>query len=229
MSEPRDFGKWLARCRMVGPGELREGVPGTVQSAIDRFRSRLSGTLVETVSMETLDELSFESSTDAWSVYLYLRFRERYDVLPAFNKHLASRYSQNKKVQQVVKSLGLDRSYTKRLSGKGIRMAMDLLHRGWSAGARQELADATEIPSEDLLTAAKGCDVCRMTGMLGKTLFRCRAMGYETMADFRRIDTERLKADLKAYLEEHGERTSAMIDYAWFTNESRRFPDLVEY
>lgn len=229
MNEPNDFGRWLASCRMVGPRELRKGVPGTVESAIDRFRSGLSGETPETVSMDTLDELSFESSTDAWSAYLFLRYLGRYDVLPAFNKYLASKYSQNKKVQQIVKSFDLDGDYTKRLSGKGIRMAMDILHRGWNADLRRQVADETDIPHEDLLTIVKGCDICRMTGMLGKTLFRCRAMGYRTMEDFRRVTAEELKASLEAYLEEHGERTSAMIDYAWFANESRRFPDLVEY
>ena len=73
------------------------------------------------------------------------------------------------------------------------------------------------------------CDLCRMTGMGGKTLARSIAMGYDSLEAFRSSTPERIWAELDKCLAAHGERTSRMIDYASFVHQSRRLKDVIGY
>ena len=76
-------------------------------------------------------------------------------------------------------------------------MASDLLERGATPAGRAQLAKDTGVPEAVLLRMVHCCDLCRMTGMAGKTLKRSLDMGYDTLASLRATTPERIEAEFQ--------------------------------
>jgi hypothetical protein len=75
----------------------------------------------------------------------------------------------------------------------------------------------------------QGCDLCRMTGMVGRTLRRAFEMGYDTLDKFRATTPEQIEAEFSAYLHARGERTSRMIRFSSFVHQATKLEDVIAY
>lgn len=230
---PTDFFHWLSNCHLQGPCEFAENISQAVGNSLNRFADYLvhqySCNSLDDVTSEMLENYPATGKTDSWGLYLYYAYHERYEILPVFNPAFINRYSLNKTIYNLLPHLQLDKQYARLLRAEKIILASDLLHRTLTREHRVTLARRTGIPEDDLLRLVKGSDISRMLGMMGKTLQRCIAMGYDTLPMFRRVTSDELKAQLQRYLELRHERTSAMIDYGWYPPEARQLADLIDY
>jgi hypothetical protein len=104
-------------------------------------------------------------------------------------------------------------------------MGHQLLERGATPEGRAEIAEATGVPADHLLTMVHGCDLSRMTGMAGKTLMRSLAMGYDILAKFRAVTEAQIEADFSAYLQETGQRTNRMVSFSSFVRQANQLED----
>jgi hypothetical protein len=151
----------------------------------------------------------------------------RSDLLEFLGMVSADKYFRNKKLSVALKAMEELKGYVKDLRGAGIRMASELLERGATPQGRAQLAEETGIPPEALLRMVHCCDLCRMTGMAGKTLYRSFAMGYDTLAKFRAATPEQIESEFDAYLSARGERTNRMISFSSFIHQARRLEDVI--
>ena len=108
-------------------------------------------------------------------------------------------------------------------------MASELLERGATPEGRAQLAEVTGVPADALLKMVRCCDLCRMTGMAGKTLSRSFAMGYDTLGKFRASTPEQIEAEFSEYLRARGERSNRMVSFSSFVRMSRKLEDVISY
>jgi hypothetical protein len=108
-------------------------------------------------------------------------------------------------------------------------MAAELLERGATPEGRAQLVEATGVPADALLRMVRCCDLCRMTGMVGKTLMRAFDMGYDTLAKFRATTPEQIEAEYNAYLLAHELRSNRMVSFPSFVWQANRLEDVIVY
>lgn len=139
----------------------------------------------------------------------------------------ANKYFRNKQLRTALGKVDAFQPHLLALRKIKVRLAAELWERGKTPEGRAALAEASGLSEETVLQLVRACDLCRMTGMGGKTLARCLAMGYETLVDFRAATPEGIQDDLDAYLALHSERTSRMISYPDFIWFAQRLEDSV--
>jgi hypothetical protein len=228
-----EFWSWLNGCQLIGPQGLQGDLTPIVRGALDRLSAFLADNAPGVAPIDAapteLERYPMPDAADAWALYLFYAFHARHAVLPPFNPRFINRYSLNKTVAIILPHAGLPASYSRPLRQARIILASELLHRCLTRTQRQALAASTGIPSDNLLRLVKACDICRMLGMMGKTLQRSLALGYDSLPVFRRVTPDALRTEVQAYLARRGERTSAMIDYGWYPPEAQALPDLIDY
>jgi hypothetical protein len=153
----------------------------------------------------------------------------RNDLLEFLGMVSADKYFRNKKLTVILKAMDNLKDHAKALRKANIRMASELLERGATPEGRAQLVAATGVPAEALLKLVQCCDLCRMTGMAGKTLMRSFAMGYDTLAKFRASTPEQIEAEFSAYLSTRGERTNRMVSFSSFIHQANRLADVIVY
>ena len=199
--------------------------------SLDRFDAYLREQGIERVEDTTLEVLkafpfNYPENDDEhlrW-VFSYLGRRELVETMGMVS---ADKYFHNKKLRTAFKALPELSAYIPDLRPAGIRMAAELLERGATPAGRAEISEASGVPEDVVLELVHCADLCRMTGMGGKTLYRAREMGYDTLAKCRAVTPEQIEADLIAYLASTGERTNRMIRFSSFVHQARRLADVV--
>jgi hypothetical protein len=95
-------------------------------------------------------------------------------------------------------------------------LATELLERSAMPEGRTALEEATGIPVDVLLRMVYYCDLCRVTGMAGRSLRRAVGMGYDRLESFRATTAERIEAEFDTFLETSGERANRMVSFTSF-------------
>lgn len=73
------------------------------------------------------------------------------------------------------------------------------------------------------------CDLCRLTGMIGKTLMRAVDMGYDTLPKLRASSPEQIEAEFAVHLSAREERSNRMISFSSFVWQANRLEDIIVY
>ena len=218
---------------LLAPRGFREGDRERLQATLGRFGAYLSAqhglSRIENTTLEALRAYPFDlKQDDDGNLRLVFRLLERDDLLEHLSMVSADKYFRNKKLSVALKAVTEFSPHVRRLRQANVRMASDLLETGATSEGRARLSDESDVPVKVVLQIVQACDLCRMTGMAGKTLTRSIAMGYDTLDAFRASTPERIREELNAYLAAHGERTSRMIDYASCVQQARRLADVIE-
>jgi hypothetical protein len=139
----------------------------------------------------------------------------------------ADKYFRNKKLAVALKEMTELKPYVKDLRKAKVRLACELLERGATPAGRAQLVEATGIPADALLKMVQASDLCRMTGMAGKSLMRAFEMGYDTLAKFRATTPEQIEAEYNAYLLAHELRGNKMVSFSSFAWQANRLEDVI--
>ena len=220
--------------QVVGPSGLRDEGRERLLRTLDRFCAHLTATSgaarIEDTTLEALRAYPFDlEGNDDHNLRLAFRLFGRDDLLEHLSMVSADKYFRNKTLRLALKAVEDRAPFVKAVRKAGVRMAADLLEQGTTKEGRVRLAKASGVPEEAVLQMVKCCDLCRMTGMGGKTLARSIAMGYDTLGTFRASTAERIRAELEAYLVAHDERTNRMIDYGSFVHQAQGLGDVIEH
>lgn len=234
--DKQDLINWIKEQLYVGQRfEAREEEEAErLYRTLDRFCTYLSEEQgIQRIEDTTLDALrQFEfvlSENDDQHLRLAFSFLGRNDLTEYLGMVSADKYFRNKKLTVALKAMDDLEGYIKSLRGVGIRMASELLERGATPEGRAQLAEATGVPAEALIKMVQCCDLCRMTGMAGKTLQRAFAMGYDTLEKFRASTPEQIDREFSEYLRASGERTNKMVSFSSFVRMSRKLEDVIVY
>jgi hypothetical protein len=234
--ERPDLTDWITEQLYAGK-PLREREQEQVERlyrTLDRFCTYLGeehgiGRLEDT-TLDALRQFEFNlPENDDHHLRLVFSHFGRRDLLEFLSMVSADKYFRNKKLTVVFKAMDDLKPYIKNLRQADVRMASELLSKGATPQGRAELAEATGVPAEPLLMMVQCCDLCRMTGMAGKTLMRAFAMGYNTLSSFRAADPEQLDAEFDEYIHTRGERTNRMVRFSSFAHQARRLEDVIVY
>jgi hypothetical protein len=223
---------WIQEQRYVGKRfkEDEETQVARLDKSLDRFRAYLHEERgIERIEDTTLDALKAFDFNDAENDDEHLRlvfsYLDRRDLAAYMGMVSADKYFRNQKLTSVFSALDDLKGHVKRLRAVDIRMGHQLLERGATPEGRAEIAEATGVPADHLLTMVHGCDLSRMTGMAGKTLMHSLAMGYDILAKFRAVTEAQIEADFSAYLQETGQRTNRMVSFSSFVRQANQLED----
>ena len=106
-------------------------------------------------------------------VFAYLGRRELVEQTGMVS---ADKYFHNKKLRTAFNALPEISAYVPDLRAAGIRMAAELLERGATPAGRAKISEASGLPDDVVLELVHCADLCRMTGMGGRTLYRTRGL-----------------------------------------------------
>jgi len=183
---------------------------------------------IEGTTLEALRAFDFNyPENDDEHLGLVFSYLDRRDLAEHMGMVSADKYFRNKKLATVFKAMDDLKGYMPSLRKAGVRMASELLDRGVTPKGRAQLAEETDVPPEALLTMVHCCDLCRMSGMVGKTLRRSLAMGHDTLDTFRSTSPEQIEADFGAYLRASGERTNRMVSFSSFVRQASKLDDVI--
>jgi hypothetical protein len=232
----QDLLDWIKEQLYGGKGlqeEEEEGVE-RLYGTLDRFCAYLHEEhgieRIEDTTLEALRGFQFDlPANDDQHLRLVFSHLGRSDLTEHLSMVSADKYFRSKKLTAILKAMDDLKGYAKDLRVADIRMASELLERGATPGGRARLVEATGVPAEPLLQMVQCCDLCRMTGMNGKTLRRSVAMGYDTLAKFRASTPEGIEAEFSEYLRAHGERSSHMVSFSSFVRQARKLEDVIVY
>ena len=221
----------LSEQQPLGERGFDEGDRARLLATLDRFskylRARQGSPDIEATTLEALKAFPFDlPANDDQNLRLVFRLFGREDLLEHLAMVSADKYFRNKKLSVTLKAVNDLKPHVRALRRADIRMASELLERGATLEGRRELAEVCGIPPDTVLLMVKYSDLCRITGMSGKTLARAIALGYDTLDAFRASTPERAREDLDTYLSDRGERTSRMIDFGSFVTMARRLDDV---
>jgi hypothetical protein len=234
--DKRAFIEWIKEQRYVGKG-FREGEQEMVtrlDATLDRFRAYLEHahgiTRFEDTSLDALRQFEFDlPANDDQHLRLVFSYLGRADLTDYIGMVSADKYFRNKKLPTVFKAMDDLKRHVRDLRKADVRLASELLERGATPEGRAALVEATDVPADALLQMVQCCDLCRMTGMIGKTLMRAVDMGYDTLAKFRAVAPEQIEAEFAAYLSAREERTNRMISFSSFVHQANRLQDVIVY
>ena len=205
-----------------------------LSQTLDRFLAYLSNECgidrIEDTTPEALHAFEFDlPANDDHHLRLVFSHLGRSDLLEFLGRVSADKYFRNKKLTGVLKAMAGLKGYVRDLRKAEIRMASELLERGATPEGRAQLVEATGVPAESLLKMVQACDLCRMTGMAGKTLMRSFAMGYDTLQKLRATTPEQIEAEFDAYLCTTGERANRMVVFSSFVRQAGKLDDVIVY
>jgi hypothetical protein len=228
----QDLVEWLKHQPYVGPGYHKDaGKIRRLFHSLDRFERYLEAAEIASLEETTLDVLHRYDFRDAddddahlGQVFAYLG---RADLRAHMDLVSADKYYRRKKLAAVFKDMPEMAPVVAALGRIGIRSAADAVSQGTTRAARQSLAARAGLPCDAVDRLVQYCDLCRMTGMAGQALRRSVAMGYDALPKYRAADPDEVRAALRRYLAQSGERTNAMLDFGWFVAQARQLPDLV--
>jgi hypothetical protein len=185
---------------------------------------------LEHTTLDALRQFEFDlPANDDHHLRVVFSHLGRGDLIEFLGMVSADKYFRNKKLTAVLKAMDDLKGYVKNLRQANVRMASELLERGAMPEGRAQLVEATGVPADALLKMVQCCDLCRMTGMNGKTLMRSFDMGYDTLAKFRAVTPEQIEAEFNAYLSAREERTNRMVSFSSFVHQSNRLEDVIVY
>jgi hypothetical protein len=211
----------------------QEGVPllaVTLGRFVDHLRDSHGIERLDDTSLEALQGFEFDlPANDDHHLRIVFLYFGRSDLLEHLDMVSADKYFRNKKLVVALKEMADLKEHIKSLRKVGVRMASDLLALGATPEGRAGLAAETGIPADALLKMVRCCDLCRMTGMAGKTLRRVMDMGYDTLPKWRAVEPEIIEADLADYLKQRGERANRMIPYGSYVRQARRLEDVITF
>jgi hypothetical protein len=233
--EKQSFVDWIKTQRYSGKRFIdnEEEQTERLYCSIDRFCAYLREEHgIERIEDTTLDALkAFDFNypeNDDEHLRLAFSYLGRGELAAYMGMVSADKYFRNRKLTSVFSAMDDLKAHIKSLRRADIRMAHELLEKGATPEGRAEIVETTGVPADDLLTMVRCCDLSRMTGMAGKTLYRSLAMGYDTLDKFRAVTEEQIEADFSAYMLESGHRTNSMVSFSSFVRQARRLEDLVE-
>ena len=228
------FIDWVKEQRYSGK-RLKEEEAAQVEllyRSIDRFcvylREERDIVQIEDTILEALRAFDFNlPENDDEHLPLAFSYLGRDDLVEHIGMVSADKHFRNKTLATVFKAMDDLKEHLPSLRKAGVRMASELLEIGATPEGRAHLAEDTEVSPEVLLKMVQCCDLCRMTGMVGKTLSRSCAMGYDTLEKFRTTTPEQIEVDFSAYLRANGERTNRMVSFSSFVHQAGRLEDVV--
>lgn len=121
--------------------------------------------------------------------------------------------------------------YYQALKQQRILSNLDLLEQGRTAAARTQLADATGIPLDFLLSLIHQADLSRLAYVRGKTVRHLCGAGYDTLDKLANADREELTAAMHAYFDAQGKQFAdykSVIQLTALAGGARRLPKVVE-
>jgi hypothetical protein len=230
------FVEWIKEQRYSGKS-FKEDEQRQVQllyGTLDRFCAYLSDAHgiahIEDTTLDALRQFAFDlPANDDHHLRLVFSYLGRSDLTEHMAMVSAVKYFRNKKLPTVFKAMDDLKGYVKELRKADVRMASELLEQGATPEGRARLVQATGVPADDLLKMVQACDLCRMTGMVGKTLMRAFDMGYDTLAKFRATAPEQIEAEFDAYLLAREEKSNRMIRFSSFVHQANRLEDVIVY
>ena len=227
------FIAWLKQQKYAG--KIQAGTPealARLDACLDRLEAYLAARWDSVVLVDTplpaLQQFPFDLvANDDGNLGSLFSYLDRPDLVRYMGQVSALKYFGNKTLDSIFKDMPEMKSSVKALHKGKIQMAAGLHTQGATPTGRAEIARQSGLSEGTVLLMVKCCDLCRMTGMAGQALRRSLAMGYDTLARFRAATPEGIRADLQAYLERTGERSNAMIDYAWFIEQANDLEDQI--
>jgi hypothetical protein len=232
----RAFVDWIKEQRYSGKSfkEDEQRQADLLYGTLDRFCAYLSDThdipRIEDTTLDALRQFEFDlPANDDHHLRLAFSYLGRSDLTEHLSMVSADKYFRNKKLPTVFGAMDDLKGYVKDLRKANVRMASELLEQGATPEGRAQLVKVTDVPADALLKMVQCCDLCRMTGMVGKTLMRAVDMGYDTLSKFRASTPEQIEAEFAAYLSAREERSNRMISFSSFVHQARRLEDVIMY
>jgi len=105
---------------------------------------------------------------------------------------------------KVIDIEGIGPNYAARLEAQEIHTVADLLEKGATKRARINLAEATEIPENLILTWVNHADLHRITGIAGQFAELLEAAGVDTVKELATRNAENLHAKVVETNEKFG-------------------------
>jgi len=234
--DKQEFITWIKEQRYVGKGFIEDEAElvKRLYRTLDRFRAYLQEehgiANIEDTTLDMLRQFNFNyvenDDQNLRLAFSYLGMKELAEYMVMVS---ADKYFRNRKLAVMLKALDNLKGYVKNLRKINIRMASELLEAGATPEGRIEIAEITGIPVEAVLKMVQCCDLSRMIGMAGKTLYRALSMGYDTLEKFRATTPEQIKSEYNTYLQENGERSNRMVNFPSFVHQGRKLEDVIVY
>jgi hypothetical protein len=226
------FVEWLKQQPYVGPGYRTDATRSRrLFASLDRFERHLAALGIACLEGATLDALQaydFRDQDDddahLGQAFAYLG---REDLRARMELVSSDKYFRRKKLAAVFKDMDEMTPAVKALGGIRVHLVAEAVALGATPAGRRALAARAGLPCDAVDRLVQYCDLCRMTGMAGQALRRSVAMGYDALPKYRVAEPDEVRAALRRYLAQTGERTNAMLDYGWFVAQARQLPDLV--
>lgn len=122
-------------------------------------------------------------------------------------------------------------AYFQALKQQRIMSNLDLLAQGRTAAKRAQLASATGIPDEFLLSLIHKADLSRLAYVRGKTVRHLCGGGYDMLAKLATADLQEMEAAMSAYYQTLGKRSAdfkAVVPLGALIGGARSLPKIVE-
>lgn len=125
----------------------------------------------------------------------------------------------------------IEMRYFQALKQQRITSSLDLLAQGRTTAQRTQLADATSIPLEFLLSLVHQADLSRLAYVRGKTVRYLCGAGYNTLDKLANADAEEMRTAMHAYFGAQGKQFAdyqSVIQLAALVGGAQRLPKVVE-